>query len=54
LEVRSGEKGDVQNTGRGAIEEAATQVLRASNGLVEFLARRAETATRGETIRVSQ
>ena len=34
LEVRSGEKGDSTGTGRGAIEEAATQVCRGLNGLV--------------------
>jgi hypothetical protein len=37
LEVRSGEKGDPSGSGRGAIEEAATQVCRGLSGMVNFL-----------------
>ncbi len=36
LEVKSGDKGDVRGKGRGAIEEAAAQVCRGSNGLINF------------------
>lgn len=35
-EVRSGEKGEAFSQGRGVIEEAATQVLRGVNGLVNY------------------
>lgn len=35
VEVKGGAKGDVSGTGRGAIEEAATQVIRGLNGLIE-------------------
>jgi hypothetical protein len=35
LEVRTEKKGDNRSAGRGAIEEAATQVCRGLNGLVE-------------------
>jgi hypothetical protein len=38
LEVRSGSKGDPSGSGRGAVEEAATQLCRGLNGMVEFLA----------------
>ena len=38
LEVRSGEKGDCGGKGRGAIEEASTQVGRGLNGFLSFLA----------------
>lgn len=38
LEVKAGEQGDAGGQGRGAIEEAATQVCRGLNGMVEFLA----------------
>jgi hypothetical protein len=38
LEVRSDERGDPDGKGRGAVEEAATQVLRGLNGMVEFFA----------------
>jgi hypothetical protein len=37
LEIRSGKKGDPGGGGRGAIEEAATQVCRGLNGMVQFL-----------------
>jgi hypothetical protein len=37
LEVKSDAKGDLAGQGRGVIEEAASQVLRGANGLVEFL-----------------
>jgi len=37
LEVKTKETGDTGGTGRGAIEEAATQILRGLNGMVEFL-----------------
>lgn len=36
LEVRSGEKGDPEGRGRGAIEDAATQISRGIGGMVEF------------------
>jgi hypothetical protein len=36
LELKTGEKGDSAGKGRGAIEEAATQVCRGMNGLVEL------------------
>jgi hypothetical protein len=39
IEVKSVEKGNPCDKGRGAIEEAATQVMRCTNGLVEFLKR---------------
>src|SRR5262249_31435894 len=39
LEVRTEEKGDSAGTGRGAIEEAATQICRGLNGFVRFIAR---------------
>jgi hypothetical protein len=39
LEVKSQETGDPGGGGRGAIEEAATQVCRGLNGMVEFLAK---------------
>lgn len=42
LELKSLEKGDSIRSGRGAIEEAATQVSRGLNGMVEFLARHPE------------
>lgn len=35
VEVKGGAKGDASSTGRGAIEEAATQVTRGVNGLIE-------------------
>ncbi len=35
VEVKGGTKGDASGTGRGAIEEAATQVTRGVNGLIE-------------------
>jgi len=35
VEVKGGAKGDAISTGRGAIEEAATQVIRGVNGLIE-------------------
>jgi len=38
LEVKSSERGDPCGQGRGAIEDAATQVCRGLNGMVEFLA----------------
>jgi hypothetical protein len=38
LALRSGEKGDGRAGGRGAIEEACTQVLRGLNGFIRFLA----------------
>ena len=37
-EVKSQEKGDPYGSGRGAIEAAATQVCRALNGMVHFVA----------------
>jgi hypothetical protein len=37
LEVRSNEKGEERSSGRGAIEDAASQVLRGVNGMVNFL-----------------
>jgi hypothetical protein len=38
LEIRSHEKGDSYGPGRGAIEDAVTQVLKGTNGFVNFLA----------------
>jgi hypothetical protein len=35
VEVKGATKGDASGTGRGAIEEAATQVIRGVNGLIE-------------------
>jgi hypothetical protein len=37
IEVKSSQKGDPGGRGRGAIEGAATQVLRGLNGMIEFL-----------------
>jgi hypothetical protein len=37
LEVKSSEKGDPHGSGRGKIEEAATQICRGLNGFVEFV-----------------
>jgi len=37
FELRSTEKGDGTGTGRGAIEDAVSQLLRSVNGLIEFL-----------------
>ncbi len=37
LTVKSDQKGDASGEGRGVIEEAATQVCRGLNGMVEFL-----------------
>ncbi|MFZ3115071.1 MAG: hypothetical protein WA121_05640 [Syntrophales bacterium] len=39
VEVKGGAKGDAISTGRGAIEEAATQVIRGVNGLIECLSK---------------
>ncbi len=39
LEVKSNDKGDTSGARREAIEDAATQVLRGLNGMVEFLVR---------------
>jgi len=36
LEVRSGNKGEASGQGRGAIEEAATQLCRGMNGLISY------------------
>lgn len=36
LEIKSTKKGDPCSSGRGAIEDAAAQVLRGLNGLIEF------------------
>ncbi len=41
-EVRSSEKGDSKGQGKGMIEEAATQVLRGTNGLARFFHERPE------------
>lgn len=38
VEVRTEEKGDQAGSGRGAIEDAATQICRGLNGFVSFLA----------------
>jgi hypothetical protein len=37
VDIRSGKQGDAEGHGRGAIEEAATQVLRGLNGFIQFL-----------------
>lgn len=42
LELRGPTKGEATGGGRGAIEQAVTQVLVATNGFVEFLARTPE------------
>jgi hypothetical protein len=42
LEVKTGQKGDPGGSGRGAVEEAATPVLRSQNGFATFLARNPE------------
>lgn len=39
VEVKGAAKGDASGTGRGAIEEAATQVTRGVNGLIECFSR---------------
>lgn len=39
VEVKKGAKGDTTGGGRGAIEEAATQVIRGTNGLINCLSR---------------
>lgn len=39
VEVKGSTKGDAISTGRGAIEEAATQVIRGVNGLIESLSK---------------
>lgn len=39
LEIKSTEKGDPYSKGRGAIEDAATQVCRGLNGLIEYVSR---------------
>jgi hypothetical protein len=39
VEVKGAAKGDASGTGRGAIEEAATQVIRGVNGLIECFSR---------------
>jgi hypothetical protein len=36
LEVKTGEKGDPRGPGRGVIEDAATQVCRGLNGIIDF------------------
>lgn len=36
-EVRASDRGDSQGSGRGAIEEAATQLLRGYNGIIDLL-----------------
>ena len=48
IEVRSGKKGE--GTGRGAIEEAATQVCRGTNGLVDFFANRIQSSKEEKSI----
>lgn len=50
LEVRTGEKGDDKGTGRGEIEDAATQVCRGLNGLAEFLGEREDLLARGRSL----
>jgi hypothetical protein len=40
LEIRSNAKGEEFSKGRGEIEDAATQVCRGMNGLIEFIASR--------------
>ena len=37
IDITTGKKGDVAGPGRGAIEDAATQVLRGLNGFIQFL-----------------
>jgi hypothetical protein len=39
LEVKSGEKGESNSSGRGRIEESVTQICRSLNGFVEFIAK---------------
>lgn len=40
LEIRTRQKGDRSGSGRGEVEEAASQVCRSLNGLINFLASR--------------
>jgi len=37
IDTRTGKQGDAEGHGRGAIEDAATQVLRGLNGFIQFL-----------------
>ena len=39
LEVKSNKEGDIGGSGRGAIEEAATQICRGLNGMIDFLSK---------------
>lgn len=39
LEVKTGEQGDNSGQGRGAIEEALTQILRGMNGMIESVSK---------------
>ncbi|HVF58817.1 MAG TPA: hypothetical protein VNJ70_03270 [Thermoanaerobaculia bacterium] len=48
LEVRTGDLGDTGGSGRGEIEDAATQVCRGLNGLMEFLRDREDLLPRGK------
>lgn len=36
VEAKTGDKGDISGLGRGAIEDAATQICRGMNGLIDF------------------
>ncbi len=49
LEVRTGERGSETGSGRGEIEEAATQVCRGLNGLAQFFEERTDILPKGQT-----
>jgi len=44
FEIKTGAEGDYDGSGRGAVEEAATQVCRGLNGLVEYYGTQQHTA----------
>jgi hypothetical protein len=50
VEVKGAGKGDSSGSGRGAIEGAATQVLRGLNGLIEFFSRKPRYAPDNSTV----
>jgi hypothetical protein len=50
IEVKSSQKGDETSQGRGAIESAATQVLRGLNGMIEFLSSNPKIVDRYEAM----
>ena len=50
LEVRTGRKGDERGSSRGEIEEAATQVLRGFNGLIELFRQQRQFMSSGQAV----